>query len=92
MVSLRQVCKSCKSTKEVMAPHLHNFGFMKDYSKWTFHSETCRMRSEAMRQHIREFDGDARVADMIDDFHETHFQGERLWRSQSQERRRIMAC
>jgi hypothetical protein len=36
------------------------------------------MRSEAMRQHIREFDGDARVADMIDDFHETHFQGERL--------------
>jgi hypothetical protein len=29
-----------------MAAHLHNFGFMRDYSKWTFHNETCRMRSE----------------------------------------------
>jgi hypothetical protein len=36
------------------------------------------MRSEAVIQHIRELDVDAGVADMIDDFHEAHFQGERL--------------
>jgi hypothetical protein len=30
-----------------------------------------------VRQHIRELDGDVGVADMIDDFHEAHFQGER---------------
>jgi hypothetical protein len=74
-------CRKCgnsrKKTKEVMVAHLHNFGFTRDYSKWTFHSETCRMRSEAVRQCIRELDGDAGVADMLDDFHEAHFQGER---------------
>jgi hypothetical protein len=74
-------CGKCgnsrKRTKEVMAAHLHNFGFTRDYSKWTFHTETCRTRSEAVRQLIEELDGDAGVADMINDFHEAHFQGER---------------
>jgi hypothetical protein len=70
--------KSRKRTKEVMAAHLHNFGFTRDYSEWTFYSETCRMRSEVMRQCIRELDGDAGLANMIHDFHEAHFQGERL--------------
>jgi hypothetical protein len=35
------------------------------------------MRSEAVRQCIGELNGDAGVADMLDDFHEAHFQGER---------------
>jgi hypothetical protein len=74
-------CRKCgnssKRTKEVMAPHLHNFGFTRDYSKWTFHNETCHMRSEAVRQRIGELDSDAGVADMLHDFHEAHFQGER---------------
>jgi hypothetical protein len=33
-------CGKCgnlrKRTKQVMAAHLHNFGFTRDYSKWTF--------------------------------------------------------
>jgi hypothetical protein len=35
------------------------------------------MRSKAVRQRIGELDSDAGVADMLDDFHEAHFQGRR---------------
>jgi hypothetical protein len=34
------------------------------------------MRDEVVRQRIEELDGDAGVADMIDDFHDAHFQEE----------------
>jgi hypothetical protein len=47
--------------------HLAKSGFMKDYTKWTHHSETRRMKGKAVRQRIRKFEGDARVADMIVD-------------------------
>ena len=35
------------------------------------------MRNEIVRQHIEDPDTDAEVGDMSDDFHETHFEGER---------------
>jgi hypothetical protein len=40
---------------------------MKDYTKWTHLSETRGMKGKAVRQRIRKFEGDARVADMIVD-------------------------
>ena len=39
--------------------------------------EANRIRHEVVRQHIEDPDTDAEVGDMSDDFHETHFEGER---------------
>jgi hypothetical protein len=69
---------SRRLTKVDMASHLYRNGFTRDYSKLTRHDETCRMRDEVVRQRIGELDGDAGVADMIDDFHEAHFREESL--------------
>jgi len=35
------------------------------------------MRNEVVRQRIEDHDDDAGVGDMLDDFHEAHFEGER---------------
>ena len=35
------------------------------------------MRDEVVRQCIEDHDADAGVGDMLDDFHEAHFEGER---------------
>jgi len=35
------------------------------------------MRNEVVRQRIEDHDADAGVGDMLDDFHEAHFEGER---------------
>ena len=45
----------------------------RDYTRWTYHGETNRMRDEVVRQRIEEHDADAGVVDMLDDFHEAHF-------------------
>jgi hypothetical protein len=36
------------------------------------------MRNEVVRQRIEDHDDDAGVGDMLDDFHEAHFEGERI--------------
>jgi hypothetical protein len=73
-------CSKCGNTrrhiKRDMLEHLAKYGFMKDYTNWTYHVETGRMRDEVVRRRIEELDGDAGLVDMIDDFHEVHFQGE----------------
>ena len=56
-----------------MTNHLCNYGFKRDYTRWTYHGEANRMRDEVVRQRIEEHDADAGVADMLDDFHEAHF-------------------
>ena len=70
-------CSKCgntrRQTREVMMNHLCNYGFMRDHTRWTYHGEANRMRDEVVRQHIEEHDADAGVADMLDDFHEAHF-------------------
>ena len=60
-----------------MTQHLCNYGFTRDYTRWTYHGEANRMRNEVVRQRIEDHDADARVGDMLDDFHEAHFEGER---------------
>jgi len=56
-----------------MTQHLCNYGFTTDYTWWTYHGEANRMRDEVMRQRIKDHDADTRVGDMLDDFHEPHF-------------------
>jgi len=56
-----------------MTNHLCNYGFTRNYTRWTYHGEANHMRDEVVRQRIEEHDADAGVADMLDDFHEAHF-------------------
>ena len=56
-----------------MTNHLCNYGFTKDYTRWTYHGEANRMRDDVIRQRIADRDADAGVEDMLDDFHEAHF-------------------
>jgi hypothetical protein len=46
---------------------------MPDYSRWIFHGEAYRTREEVVRQCIEDYDADAGVADMLNDYNETHF-------------------
>ena len=62
-----------QQTREVMINHLCNYGFTRDYTRWTYHGEGNRMRDEVIRQRIEEHDTDAGVGDMLDDFYEAHF-------------------
>ena len=62
-----------RQTREDMTQHLCNYGFTRDYTWWTYHGEANRMRDEVMRQHIDDYNDDAGVGDMLDDFHEAHF-------------------
>ena len=70
-------CSSCanmrRQTKVVMGKHLCKNGFTADYVQWTYHGEADRMRDEVVRQRIEDYDVDARVGDMLNDYHEAHF-------------------
>ena len=70
-------CSKCanmrRQTKAVMGKHLCKNGFMADYTRWIYHGEADRGRDEVMRQRIKEYDGDARVGNMLNDYHEAHF-------------------
>src|SRR6185437_6007849 len=59
-----------------MTQYLCNFGFTRDYTRRTYHGEANRMRDEVVRQRIEDHNADAGVGDMLDDFHEAHFEGE----------------
>src|SRR6185437_14896314 len=67
-------CTKCgnmrRQTWEDMIQHLCNYGFTRDYTRWTYHGEANRMRDEVIRQRITDRDADAGVEDMLDDFHE----------------------
>ena len=69
-------CSVCQNgrekTKEVMGVHLCKNGFMPNYTRWTYHGESERAREEVVRQ--RTDDYDAGVGDMLDDFHDAHFE------------------
>ena len=50
------------------------------------------MRDEVVRQRIEEHDADAGVADMLDDFHEAHFDEGRREEEPEATARRTMTC
>jgi len=73
-------CSECanrnRKTRKVIEEHLCKFGFTPDYTRWVCHGEGHRIRDEALRPRLEEFDSDGGVPDMMDDFHQAHF-GER---------------
>ena len=56
-----------------MGKHLCKNGFTADYTRWIYHGEADRERHEVVRQRIEKYDGDAGVGDMLNDYHEAHF-------------------
>jgi hypothetical protein len=44
--------------------------FTSGYTRWIFHGEAHRTREEVLRQRVEHYDADARVADMLNDYHE----------------------
>ena len=57
-----------------MGKHLCKNGFTADYTRWIYHGESDRVRDEVVRQRIDDYDADARVGDMLNDYHEAHFE------------------
>jgi hypothetical protein len=56
-----------------MGEHLWLNGFTTDYSRWIYHGEVGRMREEVVRPRVEDYDDDAGVADMLNDYHEAQF-------------------
>jgi hypothetical protein len=56
-----------------MGKHLLKNGFMPNYTQWVHHGEAHRMREEVVRPRVEDYEGDAGVGDLLDDFHEAQF-------------------
>ena len=56
-----------------MGGHLWKNGFTADYTRWVYHGEADRMREEVVRPCVEDYDADAEVADMLNDYHEAQF-------------------
>jgi hypothetical protein len=73
-------CSKCanrkRKSKEAMVEHIWKNGFTLDYIRWIFHGEAHRAREEVVeRQRVEDYDADAGVADMLNDYHEAQFIG-----------------
>jgi hypothetical protein len=70
-------CSKCANMKrqnrDNMAKHLVKNGFTLNYTRWVHHGEAHRMREEAVRPCVEDFDADAGLVDMLDDFHEAQY-------------------
>jgi hypothetical protein len=56
-----------------MVEHIWKNGFTLDYIRWIFYGEAHRMREKVVRQHVEDYDVDAGVADMLNDYQGAHF-------------------
>jgi hypothetical protein len=72
------LCSKCanrkRKSKKVMVEHLWKNGFTPDYTRWIFHGKAHRTR-EMVRQRVEDYDANAAVADMLNDYHEAQFAG-----------------
>ena len=70
-------CNKCanqkRKPKKAMVEHIWKNGFTLDYTRWIFHGEAHRTREEVLRQRVEHCDADARVADMLNDYHKAQF-------------------
>ena len=70
-------CSKCdnrkRKPKKAMVEHIWKNGFTPDYTRWIFHGEAHRTREEVVRQRVEDYDADAGVADMLNDYHEAQF-------------------
>jgi hypothetical protein len=58
-----------------MVEHIWRNGFTPNYTWWIFHGEAHRMREELVRQRVEDYDADAGVADILNNYHEGQFAG-----------------
>ena len=65
-------CTDCKNEKrkrkDDMWKDLHKHGLMANYTTWIHHGESDRIREEVVRPCLEEYDGDAGIADLMEDF------------------------
>jgi hypothetical protein len=70
-------CNKCvnrkRKSKKAMIEHIWKNGFTSDYTRWIFHGEAHRTREVVVRQCVEDYDIDAGVADMLNDYHEAQF-------------------
>jgi hypothetical protein len=58
-----------------MVEHIWNNGFTPDYTRWIFRGEAHHMREDVVRQRVEDYDTDAGVVDMLNDYPEVYFAG-----------------
>jgi hypothetical protein len=56
-----------------MVEHIWKNGFTPGYTWWIFHGEAHRTREEVLRQRVEDYDADAGVADMLNNYHEAQY-------------------
>jgi hypothetical protein len=52
-----------------MVEHIWKIRFTPDYTRWIFHGKAHRTREEVLRQHVEDYDSNAGVVDMLNDYH-----------------------
>jgi hypothetical protein len=72
-------CNKCanrkRKPKKAMVEHIWKNGFTPGYTRWIFHGEAHRTREEVLRQRVEDYDADAGVADMLNDYKEAQYTG-----------------
>jgi hypothetical protein len=51
-----------------MVEHIWKNEFTPGYTRWIFHGEAHRTREEVLRQRVEDYDADAGVADMLNNY------------------------
>jgi hypothetical protein len=72
-------CSKCanrkRKPKKAMVEHIWKNGFTSGYTRWIFHGEAHRTREEVLRQRVEDYDADAGVVDMLNDYQEAQYTG-----------------
>jgi hypothetical protein len=72
-------CTKCanrkRKPKKAMVEHIWKNGFTSGYTRWIFHGEAHRTREEVLRQRVEDYDADAGVADMLNDYQDAQYMG-----------------
>jgi hypothetical protein len=66
-----------EKSKKAMVEHIWKNGFTSEYNQSIFHGKAHRTREEVVRQRVEDYDVDARVPNMLNDYHEAQFAGGR---------------
>jgi hypothetical protein len=64
------MCQQEKKNKKAMVENIYKNGFMRDNTRWIFHGEAHRTREEVGIERVEDYDADAGIADMLNDYHE----------------------
>jgi hypothetical protein len=72
-------CTKCanrkRKPKKVMVEHIWKNEFTLGYTRWINHGEAHRTRKEVLRQRVEDYDADAGVVDMLNDYQEAQYTG-----------------